>query len=165
MYPAGSAMATPTGPSGFPGATLKYRRIPALMRALLATGVMGVHAGACLGAYAVAAVLFTLAFLVAGESYATTTIAILPGMPGEQAGLKDGDTITRVDGETITDWEQMHNAIKRRPGQPMQVEIRRNDQGQTLEVTPNGEGRIGVKPVMAARPMGLGRALALAGRP
>jgi len=123
---------------------------------------LAAHSGAPLATYVVPLALFFLAFQLGGETYATTVIQVMPGMPAEQAGFEDDDRITHIGQEPIADWEAMRTAIKRRPNQPTPVEIQRNGQSRTLEVTPNAEGVIGVKPVMHRKPLGLGRSLARA---
>jgi membrane-associated protease RseP (regulator of RpoE activity) len=123
---------------------------------------LAAHAGAPVGAYFVPLALFFLAFRLGGESHATTVIEVMSGMPAEQAGLQDDDRITHVGEEPIADWEAMRSAIKRRPNQPTPVQIQRDGQSRTLEVTPNAEGAIGVKPVMLQKSMGLGPSLARA---
>jgi regulator of sigma E protease len=122
----------------------------------------GAHVGGPIGAYVVPATLFLVAFQLGGEQVTTTAIEVMPGKPAQEAGLRDNDEITRVEGEPIADFEALRGAIKRRPALPTRVEIERDGQTQTIEVTPNAEGVIGVKPVMQRVSMGLGKSLARA---
>jgi membrane-associated protease RseP (regulator of RpoE activity) len=122
----------------------------------------GAHAGGPLGAYVVPVVLCLVAFQLGGEQVTTTAIQVMPGTRADEAGLRDNDKITSIEGEPIADWEAMRGAIKARPALPTRVEIERDGQSQTIEVTPNEQGMIGVRPVMERRPVGLGKSLARA---
>ena len=59
-----------------------------------------------------------------------------PGSPAEEAGLKDGDIITRIEDQAI-DAEHPLDAIltSYRPGQAVQVVILRGTTEMTVEVT------------------------------
>lgn len=56
--------------------------------------------------------------------------------PGAIAGLQPGDTITRMNGEKITSWDQMSAVIQKNPEKPIQTEIKRGGQTLTVELTP-----------------------------
>ena len=78
-------------------------------------------------------IIFMLGVGVPGVRYDVPTIgAIDPGSPAEGAGLKAGDTITRFDGETATDWEQVQLGVLMRPGRNIPIEVARD--GETLSV-------------------------------
>jgi regulator of sigma E protease len=93
------------------------------------------------------------------------------GSPAEIAGLKLGDTIVMLDGQTVQDNQQATQMIRAKLGQPLQIVVQRN--GVLLppiEATPRvspppGEGALGVAltqplikqsyPVWKAVPMGV----------
>ncbi|WP_298251601.1 S1C family serine protease [uncultured Arthrobacter sp.] len=59
-----------------------------------------------------------------------------PGSPAEDAALEAGDVITEVAGYTITDPESLTAAVRmQRVGEQVQVEILRNGQTMTMDVT------------------------------
>jgi len=59
---------------------------------------------------------------------------VLPGAPGEQAGLKAGDVVLAVDGERITGRHELYDTLwKHRAGAPIQFRVFRNN--QIAEVT------------------------------
>ena len=78
---------------------------------------------------------------------------LVPGSPGEAAGLASGDKITKADGKPIESWDALVSAVRARPGQRMILTIERRGSLRTIEVTPeavesDGEriGRIGAAP-------------------
>lgn len=78
---------------------------------------------------------------------------LIPGEPGEQAGLRVGDLILSVDGVVIESWQQWVELTRSRPGLPMAVLLQRNNEKRSLTVTPKTIvddgvtiGRIGVSP-------------------
>lgn len=60
---------------------------------------------------------------------------VMPGSPGEQAGLKQGDLVLSADGNEIHERKALYEAINRhRPGERVHLRILRNNQVQNLEV-------------------------------
>jgi regulator of sigma E protease len=76
--------------------------------------------------------------------------SVVAGQPGERAGLKAGDVIRAVDGELITFHTQFREAIAKRPEQPMTLTIGRDGVEQTIVVTPERSGSVGVLGVYLA---------------
>ncbi|MBL8524838.1 MAG: RIP metalloprotease RseP [Betaproteobacteria bacterium] len=75
------------------------------------------------------------------------------GSAADRAGLRAGDRITAVDGQTVSRWETLVERIVAKPDQAINVELTRSGQAFTTAVTPekvteNGRtfGRLGVKP-------------------
>ncbi len=80
-----------------------------------------------------------------------------PGGVARRAGLASGDVITAVNGEAVSRWEEVVQAIRTHPGVPLTLELRR--EGRTLSVTLTPErvnqggqtiGRIGAGPRLDA---------------
>jgi regulator of sigma E protease len=83
---------------------------------------------------------------------------IAPGYPAAAAGLRSGDMIVRVNGDTVPAWEAFVRRIERSAGTVVEVEVRRGEELLTLQVEPRsvtvtprgGEprtvGRIGAAP-------------------
>ena len=60
---------------------------------------------------------------------------LLPGGPGEQAGLKAGDVILAVDGDEVRDRRTFYQLLwRRRPGDEVTLEVFRGRQVQTVRV-------------------------------
>ena len=54
---------------------------------------------------------------------------VLPGAPGEQAGLKAGDVVLAVNGERITGRHELYDILwKRRAGELIHFQVFRNNQ-------------------------------------
>jgi putative serine protease PepD len=66
---------------------------------------------------------------------------IVPGAPADDGGVRIGDTITRVAGQEIQAPEDISAAIEnRRPGDKVEIDVRRAGATQTVQVT------LGVRP-------------------
>jgi regulator of sigma E protease len=74
---------------------------------------------------------------------------VAPDSPAMQVGLLPGDIITTVDGNQIEDIEQLISIVAERAGTPITMTILRNDQVETITLTPrldppSGQGAMGV---------------------
>lgn len=103
-----------------------------------------------------AVLLFALVFAAVGLEEPTLEVArVVPGMPAQEAGLQPGDEITAVAGQPVNSWEQLARGIQSRPGEPTELEIRRDGSRLTITVTPveqsPGYGVIGIEPVMITK--------------
>ncbi len=81
-----------------------------------------------------AVILFFTMFVVAGmpEGVDSTKVGeVNAGSVAEQVGLKTGDEIRRINGQAVTAWEQVSNAIKDSQGQKVTLEVIR--EGQELQ--------------------------------
>jgi regulator of sigma E protease len=61
---------------------------------------------------------------------------VMPGEPGAEAGLLPGDQIFRAAGVETQTWWHLEEAIRAHPGQPLRLEVQRNDQRLELVATP-----------------------------
>jgi putative serine protease PepD len=62
--------------------------------------------------------------------------SVTAGSPAAQAGVRQGDTVTKVDGKAIAAPEDISDAIAAHaPGERIEVEVTRGDSPRTLEVT------------------------------
>jgi regulator of sigma E protease len=86
------------------------------------------------------------------------------GMPAAAAGLEPGDRVLAVQGEPVADWEALAGAIHRRPGETVELAVRREGRPDTLRLrlTPQaslhpekGEvGLIGIEPEVVVERVG-----------
>ncbi|HEU5095800.1 MAG TPA: RIP metalloprotease RseP [Reyranella sp.] len=76
-----------------------------------------------------AVVLLAGVFYVAGEPYSPPVVAVHPGGPAAKAGLRSGDEIVRLDGQSVDRFEEIQQAQFLYLARPMSVEYRR---GNTL---------------------------------
>ena len=115
-----------------------------------------------LGVYLAAAAFMTVGLLLDGEvsiDEASTRVAVAPGGPAAEAGLRDGDRIVAVNEQPIADWAQLKREVARSPGEPIRVAIERDGARLVLTPTPSEQGKIGVGQVVERRPVGFLEAL------
>ncbi|CAM3029007.1 sigma E protease regulator RseP [Pseudoalteromonas distincta] len=94
---------------------------------------------------------------------ATLTIAaVTKDSAAEHANLQVNDTILAVNGETISNWQQLVNLITQSANKSLQFSVKRQDTIQSIIVTPKGridnngieQGFLGVAPVVQQWPDG-----------
>ncbi|MBH0067205.1 sigma E protease regulator RseP [Pseudoalteromonas sp. NZS100] len=94
---------------------------------------------------------------------ATLTIAaVTKDSAAEHANLQVNDTILAVNGETISNWQQLVNLIKQSANKSLQFSVKRQDTIKAITVTPKGridnngieQGFLGVAPVVQQWPDG-----------
>jgi regulator of sigma E protease len=61
---------------------------------------------------------------------------IVKDSPAEQAGLKAGDRVLKLDGQPIGSFQQLQRETSSRPGQLIQLQVQRGDQTLNLGVIP-----------------------------
>jgi putative serine protease PepD len=61
---------------------------------------------------------------------------VRPGTPAADAGLRDGDVVTRIDGEVVRSADALRSSIDaRKPGETVELTVRRDGSTRTLKVT------------------------------
>jgi putative serine protease PepD len=61
--------------------------------------------------------------------------AVIPGGPAEGAGLRAGDVIDRIDGQSVDEPEDVTDAVSaRRPGDEIEIEVIRDGERRTITV-------------------------------
>lgn len=111
--------------------------------------------------YLFASVLFFAALMVGGKLEPTTSVNVLDG-PAKAGHMQRGDTITKIDGVEVSDWDQMRKLILARANKQVDVDVLRNGQHLTLQVTPQFKGdggKIGVETIERRIPIGMREAL------
>nr|7W70_A Chain A, Zinc metalloprotease [Kangiella koreensis DSM 16069]7W70_B Chain B, Zinc metalloprotease [Kangiella koreensis DSM 16069] len=61
--------------------------------------------------------------------------------PAEKGGLKVGDTVVSVNGESISLWSEFVSFIENNPGKPLELIVARDGYQQPLVVTPEANER------------------------
>jgi len=91
---------------------------------------------------------------------------IVAGSPGEAAGLERGDIVTAVEGQAVTGFDSLQQAIAARLGQPVAIEVIRGSEPLTVKLTPRlnppeGEGPVGITLGYPTRPVAWPEALTI----
>jgi regulator of sigma E protease len=74
--------------------------------------------------------------------------SVVSGSPAEKAGLKRGDRVITISGDTISTWKDLELAIGlRRPNRDLSVTVLRDGQTVTTSVRPVAEGRYEVSDI------------------
>ncbi len=87
---------------------------------------------------------FVLAFVI------FVIIALIQGIPSNEpklgnliengvahnAGLKQGDTIVSIDGESVSSWKEVVKIIQKSPGEDLQFALLRNGKELNMDITP-----------------------------
>ena len=65
-----------------------------------------------------------------------TIVAPIPDTPAEEAGVKSGDVILEIDGESVEGWDlfQAINRIRGEEGTPVRLLVRRKNTGEAVEL-------------------------------
>lgn len=102
-------------------------------------------------AVALLSVVYMMGTLTPDESQPGTGIyEVVPGTPAEEAGLRVGDTVTAVDGQTVQDYEALGAYTRSHLGEQMNLTVRRDGETIAVQITPRadppeGEGPMGIR--------------------
>jgi len=72
----------------------------------------------------------------AGPQLVPQISSVLPDSPAQRAGLHAGDVVLTIGGQPVFTPEDLVEAIRTRPGQPLPITIERNGQKMLVTVTP-----------------------------
>ncbi len=87
--------------------------------------------------FLLAAVIYTALNVSTGVSRVTAQVdEVVAGMPAEQAGLRAGDVITRIDGWRIETFDDVARLVLTSSGRTLQIAVDRNGESLTFPVTP-----------------------------
>lgn len=112
-----------------------------------------------------ALLILTLTLTLWGVPTPITTLdAVAPGSPAAVAGVRTGDTITRIDGVTVTAWDQVTTAMREStPGRTVAITVKRGANVVTLDATlaprEGGGAMLGVTAASRDVPMPLAEAV------
>jgi regulator of sigma E protease len=98
-----------------------------------------------------AIVILTVALSLLGVPTATLTLeAVTMGSPAHRAGVHPGDTITALDGRTITRWDQVLEIVAtKKPGDTIALSVKRGGEARSFSIVlarkPDGHAQLGIK--------------------
>ncbi|MBO1519761.1 sigma E protease regulator RseP [Oceanisphaera pacifica] len=77
-----------------------------------------------------------LGLVPVGPKLTLTVAQVLEDGPASQAGIKNGDLLQAVDGETLTDWQQLVSKVQASPEKELELDVLREGQRLSLVLTP-----------------------------
>jgi regulator of sigma E protease len=87
--------------------------------------------------FILAVVIFTGLFVTYGRNYIPAEVqGMIPGSAAEQAGLKVGDIIVRIDGDKVYDFEDIPRLVQHRTGDQLNVVVDRKGSEVSFAVVP-----------------------------
>lgn len=75
-------------------------------------------------------------------NFFTQVAVVEPGLPADKGGLKAGDVINKIAGQTVYH-HQFAEVIEKSPGEKLEFSIEREGEPLTLYITPRLEGKVG----------------------
>jgi regulator of sigma E protease len=94
--------------------------------------------------FVLAVLLLASIFGIHGVPVLTTDIGdIVEKSPAYEAGIKPGDKVVSINGTNVATWQELVNNVNSYAGQELSVEIERNGEVKSLQITPelNNENR------------------------
>jgi regulator of sigma E protease len=87
--------------------------------------------------FVTAILLFTLVFGIHGIPEPAPDIgSVNPGSPAEHAGLRAGDRVISINGQSISTWEDLSESIEKFGLHPLDLRVKRDDSEFSVTVTP-----------------------------
>ena len=87
--------------------------------------------------FVLAIVIFAVLFMTVGKPIASARVdSVLPGSAAAAAGFKQGDLVTRIDGEKIGSFSDMQRIVAVSAGEKLTITVERDGHPVTLQATP-----------------------------
>ena len=107
--------------------------------------------------YLFASVFFFAALAIGGKAVLTTGVQVMDG-PAKAAKMQDGDVVETINGQRVSDWEDLRRKVMASGNQPLEIVAKRHGKPMTFKVTPitmEGQSKIGVASVLKQVPVTL----------
>lgn len=69
-------------------------------------------------------------------TYEPVVTGVNENSPAEKAGLLPGDLVTEINGDTITEWDELTAAVQKQPDEPLNFVVERNGEEVALQIMP-----------------------------
>lgn len=84
-----------------------------------------------------AIIVLAILFMTYGQPFTAPDVGqVLPGSAAASGGMRAGDTIVGIDGQSVNRFEDVQQVVELNPNVPMAVVVRRGGELVTLHVTP-----------------------------
>ena len=84
-----------------------------------------------------AIVVLALLFMTYGQPFTPAEIGqVVPGSAAETAGVRPGDEVVKIDGQTVERFEDLQQIVRINPNVPMTMVVRRGGELVDLRITP-----------------------------
>jgi regulator of sigma E protease len=95
-------------------------------------------AGGPIANFVFAIVALALLFMTYGQPFTPADVGqVLPGSAAEQGGIRPGDAIASIDGQSIDRFEDVQQIVRLNPSVPLTIVVKRDGEPVTLHVTPS----------------------------
>ena len=95
-------------------------------------------AGGPIANFVFAIVALALLFMTYGQPFTPADVGqVLPGSAAEQGGIRPGDAIVSIDGQSIDRFEDVQQIVRLNPSVPLTIVVKRDGEAVTLHVTPS----------------------------
>lgn len=102
-------------------------------------------------------IFLALGLLQGIPTYEPVITTVVPDSPAEQAGMQDGDLVTKINGVSISSWEDLSEIVMVSPNKAMDFTVDRNGEALDLTMTPNevvvGKEKVGQIGVQYVSPL------------
>ena len=85
-------------------------------------------------------VFFSLYFFTGISNTSTVVMEVIKDSPAYTSGIKAGDVILSIDGESVKNSRKISNLIKKSNGKKIIVKVKRDDKDLSISVTPEKKG-------------------------
>jgi regulator of sigma E protease len=83
-------------------------------------------------------------FFIGADNQNFSIDSVLPGMSASKAGIRKGDLIVKIHGDSILTWGQMRESIASSKGKPADIVVMRNGKREFLTMNIDTTGFVGV---------------------
>lgn len=106
-----------------------------LIALVLFTGIFTLH-GVAVATPTISSVNECVDISRTGQQARTECTSDMPLAPANEAGLRPGDTITAINGTSVTTWDDVRTEIRDNLGDPLTLAVTRDGEAVTLEADP-----------------------------
>ncbi|SDQ59867.1 RIP metalloprotease RseP [Virgibacillus salinus] len=87
--------------------------------------------------FMLAIVIFFIVGLIQGVPVDRALVSgIQPDSPAEEAGLQEGDEIVRIEGNSVSTWDEFTEIVQNNPENELSMTVQRNGETEPISVTP-----------------------------